>query len=268
MHRFFVEHWHVADDDVQLGGEIAHQVIRVLRLGAGDTIALFSGDGAEVQITITSIHAHTVQGSVRAITYPATEVAGHVELGLALIQASKFELVLQKATELGVTAVQPVLCALSRSSGADRVTPDRTRRWSRLLREAAEQSGRVRLPLLHEPATLPMVLRAEMPTLLLHPNGETSGVPWQHLTSAMSLRILVGPEGGFTDDEVATAVATGAHAVRLGCRIMRVETAAIAALTLVIATREDWGATLSLMPNEAAKHQQLPRSPQTPSRRR
>ncbi len=247
LHRFFVPPGAVSEGRVILPDGPADQVSRVLRMRPGDEIAVFDGSGAEWSVTLDEMTGQRVSGDVGDERRPATEPLTRVTICQAMIKPELFELVLQKCTELGASRFIPL--ATSRVQRADSVTPSasRTTRWNRIVQEAAEQSGRVHLPAIAQPALLggavgslvgqgPVVVlwevqgRRSLKSVLT--SVASSGPP-------SSLALVIGPAGGLERAEVELAEGAGALIAGLGERTLRAETAAIAALA---ATLYEFGA--------------------------
>ena len=239
MHRFHVPPGSVDGAAVRLPDAAARQVAQVLRMRPGDVIAVFDGSGLEWTVELTDLGRGGVSGRVTATARPCTEPAARVTLWQGLLDQAQFELVLQKGTELGVAAFVPLLCERVQGSRSGGPSARRQERWRRIIREAAEQCGRVVLPRLGE--------LARLDALELPPGGPTF-VLWEEETG-LSLRaalasragevpgavsLIVGPKGGFTAREVETLRARGAVPVSLGPRVLRGETAALAAVTAVL----------------------------------
>jgi len=154
-----------------------------------------------------------------------------LNLGVALLKGEKFDLVVQKATELGVTKVTPLITRYAdihlrdQSDAAKRVT-----RWQRIALEAAKQSGRALVPEIALPVTFETALQIESTGVMF---SERGGEALDSLTAASSITALVGSEGGWSDDELNAARARKFHIVTLGGRILRAETAAIAVTVLL-----------------------------------
>jgi 16S rRNA (uracil1498-N3)-methyltransferase len=172
------------------------------------------------------------------------ELHARVVLYQGLLKAAKFEWVLQKGTELGVAAFVPLRTERS-VTGAEDVGASKRARWQRILTEATEQCGRARVPDLAEPRPLAEAARALPP-------GDLALIPWEreHATALRAalatlgaapaaIHLFIGPEGGFAAGEVALARECGARPVSLGPRVLRAETAAIAAVTLALAACGD-----------------------------
>lgn len=249
--RFFVTPDVLADPDrVALPAPIASQARHVLRLRAGDTLTLLDGTGMAYTIVLTEEGRDQVQGRVVARTLVATEPRHQVSLYQGLLKAAKFEWIVQKGTEIGLSAIVPVHCARS-VVGADEVSAAKRARWRTIATEAAEQSDRGRVPEVRDPARFAAALASLPPdavALLAHEGGVVSGASREFNPPARNrnpfglevvhdatVHLFIGPEGGFTAEEVALAQEHGVRLVTLGPRILRAETAALVAATLVLA---------------------------------
>ncbi len=231
-HRFFVAERPVSGELLTLSAETSRQIARVLRLRSGDTVVVFDGSGGEWQAEIQSAEPRAVSLLVGAREEPEREAATRITLSQAVLKSDNFELVLQKATELGVAAIKPFT---SERSVARSATTSRRERWRRIIREAAEQSGRTIVPELLEEADLPGVLATPDQNIMLW-EEERSGSLRDALRgmSGESLNLVVGPEGGFSAAEADSARAAGAAVVGIGPRILRAETAGITAVALAL----------------------------------
>ena len=231
VHRFFVP-GPLAGGDVALPAQITRQATAVLRLRTGEPVVVFDGSGGEWTAELR-VSGRTATARLLEERFPAREPEVHVTLAQAVLKADRFEWVLQKGTELGVGAFHPLLTRRTVAGGAGRLD-----RWRRIVIEAAEQCGRCRVPDVSPPRALGDVLARPGPAVLLW-EGERRRPFAAALAAALALapagggvRLLVGPEGGFEPDEVRAALAAGAIPASLGPRILRAETAALAAATL------------------------------------
>jgi len=241
MHRFYVPLIDPLGGTGEIHGEVAHQMTRVLRLRVGQRVAFFDGSGREQIVELAEIGANHVVAAAVSSSNPVREPPVSISLGIALIQHSRFEVVLQKATELGVAEVQPLTCDRSRSTGAEHITPERMRRWRQIIQEASEQSGRVVLPVLHDPRPITDIVAADGParTLVLDTAADQdTAMPPVNVRGGVQL--LIGPEGGWSPEERGLLSEIGASTVTLGPRTLRTETAAIAALAVLMAQVERW----------------------------
>ncbi len=150
-HRFFVNPDHIRGDRVQFSPEQAHQLDRVLRLGAGDRVVVLDGRGAAYEVELAEVTRRKARGEIRDRREATGEPATTLVLYQSLLQRDKFEWVLQKGTEVGVAAFVPVITRRSLVRDAAKVTAEREARWTRILTEAAEQAGRGRVPELRPP---------------------------------------------------------------------------------------------------------------------
>ncbi|MBN1509705.1 MAG: 16S rRNA (uracil(1498)-N(3))-methyltransferase [Sedimentisphaerales bacterium] len=239
VNRFFVSASDIEGDRVRLSPEQSHQVCHVLRLKPGDTIIALDNSGAEYDVTLTTVRRTEVVGQVTSSHRAHGEPAAEVTLFQSLLTREKFEWVLQKGAELGVAQFVPVLT--ERSLVRTRSIEDnKLDRWQRILREAAEQSHRGRIPELEPIVTFENAtsrLRDFERSLIAAPSDEMVALPdaLQGITrSPASVAVIIGPEGGFTEEEVTLACEKGAVRVGLGPRILRTETAAIVACALTL----------------------------------
>lgn len=236
MHRFFV-----TDTPIHLAqpvdlSSIAHQLSTVLRLRAGDEITILDGSGAAFRTELRQVERRSALGQVRERVELDTEPALPVTLCPCVLKGSNFEWVLQKGTEIGVTRFVPVISSRTIVRPAEKIL-NKYERWQSIIREAAEQSGRVRLPELAAPLTWDELIEQAEGTKLL---------PWEESSAESSLTarltqvdssgvsIAIGPEGGLSPTEVKQAVDAGWTVISLGPRILRAETASLVATTLVI----------------------------------
>jgi 16S rRNA (uracil1498-N3)-methyltransferase len=242
--RFILEAGAVRGDEVFFPPDVSRQMARVLRLGPGQVVGVVV-EGQELAVRLESVSPGESRGRVMGPVDRFAEPAVTVAVLQALLKGDRTELVVQKATELGATYIFPVVTARTvvRPSGS----PGKWRRWERIAREAAEQSLRTRVPVIFPPQELGGALaqvRSLLPQALLVVLWEEErrvGL-WDLLAGGEREIILVlGPEGGLTAEEVARVRALGGRSASLGTRILRSETAAMAALTLVQAARGELG---------------------------
>jgi 16S rRNA (uracil1498-N3)-methyltransferase len=226
-------------DSVTLATEEARHLRDVLRLKVGDKVYVFNGAGQEFQCTVAESRRDSAELKVVAEIAPARpESALQLTLAVALLKGEKFDLVVQKATELGVSQVVPVVTKLAdirlrdESDAAKRVA-----RWQRIALEAAKQSGRAVVPTVAAPVSFASLIAepAEpgMKRLLFSEREGTSLKEADLPGTATRITALVGSEGGWTDEELSVAQQAGWTIVTLGGRTLRAETAAIAVAVLL-----------------------------------
>ncbi len=208
-------------------GPLHKQITLVLRLKVGDQMSLMTNDGSEIDCRITQMNRTAIMGLIAGSRVPAP-LTPEITVCAAITKRDTCEWMLQKCTELGVVRFFPLL--------TDRVVKkpkDIPRRWHEIVKEAAEQSGRVTLPTIHDPISLGQAIGKtdNHVRLLFHEAGGESKLPALHKTSKVAL--FVGPEGGFTETELAIARDANAHVVTLGSLVFRAETAAVVGTALL-----------------------------------
>lgn len=242
MHRFFVPPQWIQGEEARLEGPQAHQLGRVLRGRRGDLLALLDDSGWEYRVEVTTVSAGRVLARVVERRPAPPEPGLFITLYQGLLKGKRFDWVLQKGTELGVAAFLPLLCERCVAAPSE----ERGRRWTHIIREAAEQCQRGRLPYLAAPKSFPEACReAPRPSFLL---WEEPGAPGLRETLPRALQerpqrvgLFVGPEGGFSPEEVSYAEGCGLLPVSLGQRILRGETAGLVAAALLLYERGDLG---------------------------
>jgi 16S rRNA (uracil1498-N3)-methyltransferase len=234
LSRVFVEAPLSGGAAVKLTGTAANHVTRVLRLRVGEELTLFNGTGGEFAARIEAFTASTVTVAVGAERAVERESPLLLTLAQGVSRGERMDLVMQKATELGVTRLVPVLTERSvvrlDASQAER----KLAHWRAIAIAACEQSGRNRPPEVSPPQALADFLRAGAASgtrLLLAPAAQLRLPEIPRPVTAVT--VLIGPEGGLTHEEQERAVAAGFVGVRLGPRVLRTETAALTALALL-----------------------------------
>ena len=245
LRRFFVAPGSVRARNVTLGPEMSHRLGRVLRLKRGDRVVLADGGRHEYEVQLTAVSPHAITGVVVAEREAPAEPAVTLVLYQSLIRANRFDLVLEKGTEVGVSRFVPVVNARSQVQ-LEEPSAARAERWQRLVVEAAEQSGRGRLPVVEAPLPFEAAVRQARGLRLLPWEGPVQGPSkgerlrglgayLRGLTERpQTVSLFIGPEGGFDPEEVRLATSEGLTLVTLGARILRSETAGIVAAVLVM----------------------------------
>lgn len=234
LKRLYVAERLAAGAELRLGGEPARYLGRVLRLRAGDTVHVFNGDDGEWSATIRRFGKDRVTLSVHEAVRNTAEPTLRIHLVQGVSRGERMDFVVQKATELGVARITPVLTAHGVVKLDGKRADKRRQHWRRVAESACEQSGRVDPPRVDAPLPLNDWLGAAgegtATRLMLNPGAGRS------LTSiaapAGGLCLLIGPEGGFSEREYDDARVSGFEGVSLGPRILRTETAAVAALAI------------------------------------
>ena len=235
MPRFFIDVPLATGDTYTIDGGDARHIAGALRMTAGETLTLCDGKGQDYACTLTAVERDAVTVTVDAVTANASEPTLAVTLYMGLPKADKLEWIIQKAVELGVNTIVPVVTARSIAKVDGKDAEKKRVRWQKIAAEAAGQSGRGVIPAVELPLTFKQALPrlATENTLLCYEGG---GQPIGRLVTPedTTLSLVVGPEGGFDPAEVEAVQAAGGRIATLGPRILRCETAPIAALAVVM----------------------------------
>lgn len=220
--------------EITLPAAAAHHALRVLRLATGDALTLFTGAGGEFAATLVRADKRDAWVLLSAFSAVERESALAVTLVQGIAANDAMDFVVRRAVELGVSAVQPVVAARSARFPSDERGRKRLAHWRQIAVAACEQCGRNRIPPVHDAVDLDAWLAAR-PTirsgLVLDP-AASLGIDTVPAPQS-PVDVLVGPEGGLTVDELARATRAGCTPVRMGPRILRTETASLAALAAV-----------------------------------
>ena len=257
MHRFFVspELLQETNIEVPLPKELAHQVRDVIRLDIGEQLLLLDNSGDEIIARVAKTNKASVEVHLLERRPGRSEPAVRIILCQGLLKSTRFEWILEKGTELGVSVFSPIICRRS-MAGLEDTGSSKIQRWQRIIQEAAEQSGRSRLPELLPIRPLVDALNdishgalAIMPweeehALTLHDALNSSNRSTRNAGATLAVArssqtpttivLFIGPEGGLMAEEVALAQRHGVQVVTLGARILRAETAAIATVANVM----------------------------------
>ena len=244
MHRFFVSPKSISGSRVSLEGGAASQITRVLRGRPGDNVIVLDGSGLEYRVVLRSVSTEQVIGDVVESGLCEGEPGIEITLYQAIIKGDKFEYVLQKGTELGVSAFVPMICERS-IPNARKWSDGRYERWRTIVREAAEQSGRGRVPQVGTAIELREACKNHVGPGMIPWEMERDDSIRQALgrikdqgTTPDRIGIFIGPEGGLTREEVDLARAESIAPITLGRRILRAETASLA---VIFAVMYEWG---------------------------
>src|SRR5450755_2146478 len=229
--RVFVDGTLTPGAIVELARDTASHLAKVLRARSGDELILFNGDGREFTGTIEAVRGSRVSASIGAARSIDRESPFMLTLVQCVPRGDRMDFIVQKATELGVGCIVPVLSQRSVVRLDAAQAESKAAHWRAVIVNACEQCGRNRLPAIDTPVPLLNYLGSSPSAsarLVLAPDLESAATPSD---LHASVEIAIGPEGGFADDELAAFRIAGFVRVKLGPRILRTETAAIAALT-------------------------------------
>lgn len=237
MPRFFVPRKNIQDKKGEIAGPEFDHLTKVLRLGPGDRVTLFDDEGWEYEGVLRSCAARSGEIEILNSYRPDRESSLDITLAQALGKGDKMDWVVEKATELGIAAVVPFVSSYTVPRLGDEKAESRRRRWQKIALSAAKQSGRTRIPQILELSEFGGLVLKDWPCdlKLIFWEGErlkSLGDLKKERGRIRSILLAVGPEGGFSKDEVSHAVGHGFLSVHLGKRILRTETAAVAAISL------------------------------------
>jgi len=253
MHRFFIPASWIQGDQVTISGLQAHQIAHVLRMQPGDTVIVLDNSGWEIQVRLVAVDRTAVSAEVQRRRLAEGEPRTKISLYQGVLKSSNFEFTLQKGTELGVIEFTPVIADRCVVRDLESVENKR-RRWDWIVQEAAEQSRRGRKPALRSPLLFPRACE------VARQSGGLSLIPWEEKGPArlqealrtppaghtrrwppLTVNLFIGPEGGFTAEEIVLARRYGLVPVTLGPRTLRAETAGIVAAAAVLYELGDIG---------------------------
>ena len=240
MPRFFCPQPLAIGQIVSLPDAVAHHV-QVLRLTQGDLVTLFNGEGGEYTAALTELGRRSASAEVRSHAPREAELPFALTLVQGVPEGSKMDWIVEKAVELGVAAIVPLTARRSVVRLSGERAEKRLAHWQGVVVSASEQCGRNRLATVAPVQEFNRWLAAPANgarRILLSPRAEQSLAQWARDTPPRAVDLLVGPEGGYSDEEEAAAIAAGAVSLSMGPRVLRTETAGLAALTMLAAA---WG---------------------------
>ncbi|WIW69771.1 MULTISPECIES: 16S rRNA (uracil(1498)-N(3))-methyltransferase [Anaerosinus] len=246
MRRFFVAD--VVEDKIKIDGSDAHHIRRVLRYKLGDKLIVVDGSGKVMEAFIIEISDEMVIAEVKEVLDNNTESPIELILAQCLPKGDKMELVVQKAVELGVSTIYPIVSENCVVKYDEKKKMARQIKWQKIADEAAKQCGRTILPTVESVTELKIFLEnidSNLEALMCY-EGEAEEPIKKILAESLANRflVLIGPEGGFTKNEVEICQKAGLKIATLGKRILRTETAAIAASAIVMYEKGDLGAMM------------------------
>ncbi len=234
-HRFYAPPSSFTESSITLDADESHHLTRVLRIVEGARVFVFDGEGAEYECEVARVAKREVELKPLRRLDDDVESPLRLTLAQALIKGDKFDWVIQKSTELGVTRIVPLITEHSDVKRAEERAEQRLQRWRRISLEALKQCGRRRLVEICEPAAFDDFCGSAVGGLCLifsERGGESLREVSAKLQNANQLSLCVASEGGWSERELPKAEESGFMPVSLGSRILRTETAAIAAVTL------------------------------------
>lgn len=246
MRRIFVEPEAINGQRLEITGELVHHLGTVLRLTSGEKIAVCCGDGKVYQAELQEFGRDKISGEILAESAEEQETKTAVHLFQGMPKGDKLELIIQKCTELGIAKIVPMNTSRAVVKIEAGKAQKKHERWQKIALEASQQSKRITVPEVSLPLSWKEALREmqEGITIVLWEDEDKTslrqvlegleGVPEQ-------INLVIGPEGGLAEEEVAQLQAQGAYCASLGKRILRTETAGLAALTMVLYHYQELG---------------------------
>ena len=223
---------HIAPGPLTLSADAAHRLSAVMRLRPGDPFLVFSGDGRERAATVSQVEKNRLQAVVGEVMRTVAPLPLIIECWCAVVRPNRFDWAIEKCTEAGVDVFRPLTS--DHSARGEAASANRQERWERLAVEAAEQSGRLSVPVIAPAARFEQLLDPPLGALIVF---DRDGRPWQETIPLIPqqgrVSVAVGPEGGLSPAEIARAKARGALVVSLGPNLLRTETAALAGVVLL-----------------------------------
>lgn len=236
--RFYQDNCFIVDQTYSLSDDTAHYVHNVLRLPIDAPVVLFNGDGNEYSAYISETKKRSVTVMIDAKLSIDVQSPLSLHLGQAVSKGDRMDFALQKATELGVTEITPIITERCNVKLSAERWSKKSSQWQKILQAACEQCGRNTLPTLHAPLTVSQWLATstQETRIILDPNSQQR---LSHLNySQHGFRLMIGPEGGLTEQEVYAAKQAGYQSIVTGPRVLRTETAA---LTIVAVLQSMFG---------------------------
>lgn len=232
--RFYVPQPFAIGQEFTLPDTTFRHAVQVLRLGVDEPLILFNGEGGEYLAQISNVSKRSASVLIDSFSAIDTESPVHLTLVQAVIKPDKMDFALQKAVELGANTIQPLITQRSVVRIGKEQVDKKLQHWEGIVVAACEQSGRTRMPTVQAPLTLERWLETPfVGTRIILAPGDFPRINALSADLPTPIALLIGPEGGFTDEEVQTCVQAGVMPVSLGPRILRAETASSAALTLI-----------------------------------
>ena len=227
--RIYLNQCLIAGISIELSVEAHRHVVNVLRLREKDKLILFNGESREFLCHLSHVEKKKSIVQIESELENNTTSPLNIELGLSLIKNDKFDFAIQKSVELGVTSITPLSAERSTIKLDAKREIKRQAHWQGIIQSACEQSGRNRLPTLNPIATISKWLnQSDIPGIVFEPTATT---PLSKIKISDKVRIIIGPEGGFTEQELQDISQHAFNKIKIGPRILRAETAAVTAIT-------------------------------------
>jgi len=229
-HRFYTPIDLKENSSVELPSDAAHHCTQVLRYKIGDHLTVFNGDGFDYFATIDKLEKKRCQIKIATKVAPENESPLKINLVQGIARGDKMDLIIQKAVELGVTEITPLFTERCNVKLDEKRLDKKLQHWNKTIISACEQSGRAVIPKLNTPVSIDKLSAENIHTIYLEPTAEKN-LP--ELTIKHSVRLLIGPEGGFSEKDLAYLGSINCIGAKIGSRILRTETAGLAAISIL-----------------------------------
>jgi len=246
MHRFYVTEDQFHNDTITITGSDVNHIKNVLRMKQGDELIICNGQGKDCYCIIDKVSENEITTNVVSVQETGTELKAKITLFQGLPKKDKMELIIQKAVELGVYEIVPVMTKRVIVKLEDRKKErKKLERWQLIAESAAKQSGRGIIPNVHPVITYQdAILKCRNMDLGIIPYENAEGMEFTReimnkIKQYSSIGIFIGPEGGFEESEIALARENNIHPITLGKRILRTETAGLAILSMMMLSLEE-----------------------------
>ncbi len=241
MPRFYVEPSQISDNEIRITGSDVNHIKNVLRMKQGEEIIICNGQGKDCYCIISRVSEHEILASIESVQETGTELSAKITLFQGLPKQDKMELIIQKAVELGVTEIVPVMTRRVIVKLDDKKKEEKKlERWQAIAEGASKQSGRGIIPIIRPVMNYQEAVReAGKLELNLLPYENAKGMEctreiMQGLKGYKTIGLFIGPEGGFEVSEIEHAIENKIQPITLGRRILRTETAGLAALSMMV----------------------------------
>lgn len=237
--RFYITEEYIKDGYIRIEGSDLKHLVSVLRCRKGDNFKVFDGSGREYTVEADEIKPDRLTARVIRTDCIDTEPSLPLILCQSIPKGQKMDFIVEKAVEIGVKEIQPLITSRSITS----ISPQKLERWRKIAKSATQQSGRVKMTEIKEPVTfknsLSLIKPGELGLLFCRSSGSLKKLLREKGKKSEKIFIFIGPEGDFTEEEISLAISRNLQAVSLGKRILRTETAGSVALAVILYELEE-----------------------------
>ena len=237
MNRFYHSKPININENIVMDDFAAHHALKVMRLKNNDQLILFNGDGSDYTGQVINISKHQVKVSIKSKKSIRCESNLRVILLQALTSSEKMDLIIQKTTELGISEIQPIVCERSIVKIKKEKIEKKLSHWRQVAIAACEQCGRAKIPKIHEPENiikyLERIIESDKDTKIILSPEASKSLDNIAPNIKQDIKVLIGPEGDFTKQELDLSIQNGFSPIKIGPRILRTETAPISILSIL-----------------------------------